>query len=206
MEKIAIIGGSGFQDYKNTNVFFIKRHKNCTPPHKIDHKANLQKIKKAGITKIVGVCSVGSLKPRIVPGTLLLPDDYINLYNIDTIHHKIAVHIVPSLDHKLRELLIKSARKLKIKTINHGVYYQTRGPRFETKAEIKMISKFADVVGMTMSNEATLAQEMGLDYAAICIVDNYANGVIGALQTDTWRDAQKNNFPVIAKLINYLTE
>lgn len=204
MEKIAIIGGSGFQDYNNKKVFFIKRHGNNTPPHKITHKTNLQSIKKANIKNVIGICSVGSLKLKITPGTILLPDDYINLHNIDTIHHKKAIHIVPSLDHELRERIIKAARKLKIKTINHGVYYQTSGPRFETKAEIKMISSFADVVGMTMSNEATLAQEMGLNYASICIVDNYANGIVSILNTDTWRDVQKNNFPIIAKLLDGL--
>jgi 5'-methylthioadenosine phosphorylase len=59
-----------------------------------------------------------------------------------------------------------------------GVYWQTPGPRFETRAEIAMMSQFADLVGMTMASEAVVANELGLEYAAICSVDNYANGLV----------------------------
>jgi len=52
------------------------------------------------------------------------------------------------------------------------------GPRLETKAEVAMIAQFGDVVGMTMAHEATLCQELGLAYASICSVDNYAHGII----------------------------
>jgi 5'-methylthioinosine phosphorylase len=58
-----------------------------------------------------------------------------------------------------------------------GVYWQTFGPRFETAAEIRFIARFADVVGMTMPSECILARELGLAYACVCVVDNFANGV-----------------------------
>jgi len=61
-----------------------------------------------------------------------------------------------------------------------GVYWQTIGPRFETPAEIRLIASYADVVGMTIASECVLAGELGLAYAAICVVDNLANGVGGA--------------------------
>ena len=57
-----------------------------------------------------------------------------------------------------------------------GVYWQTRGPRFETPAEIRLIAAHADVVGMTIASECVVAGELGLDYAALCVVDNLANG------------------------------
>jgi 5'-methylthioadenosine phosphorylase len=57
------------------------------------------------------------------------------------------------------------------------VYWQTTGPRFETAAEVRMIAAFADVVGMTIGSECVASRELGLAYAAVCVVDNLANGV-----------------------------
>ena len=58
-----------------------------------------------------------------------------------------------------------------------GVYWQTNGPRFETPAEIRLLAAHADLVGMTMASECIVAGELGLSYAAICVVDNLANGI-----------------------------
>ncbi len=58
-----------------------------------------------------------------------------------------------------------------------GVYWQAIGPRFETPAEIRLIAAHADVVGMTIAAECIVAAELGLAYAAICVVDNLANGI-----------------------------
>ena len=60
---------------------------------------------------------------------------------------------------------------------DRGTYWQTVGPRFETPAEIRLIADHADVVGMTIASECVAAGELGLAYAAICVVDNLANGV-----------------------------
>ena len=59
------------------------------------------------------------------------------------------------------------------------IYVQTRGPRFETKAEIRIIREWGDVVGMTAAHEADLCGELGLNYNLLAIVDNYANGLEG---------------------------
>ncbi len=64
-----------------------------------------------------------------------------------------------------------------------GTYVQTRGPRFETVAEIAALSRFADLVGMTLASEATLARELGMPFAAVCTVDNYANGLADGVLT-----------------------
>jgi len=58
-----------------------------------------------------------------------------------------------------------------------GVYVQTRGPRIETVAEVQALARSADVVGMTIASEATLAIELGMEVAALCTIDNYANGL-----------------------------
>ena len=61
--------------------------------------------------------------------------------------------------------------------VDGGVYWQAIGPRFETPAEIRLIAAHADVVGMTVASECVVAGELGLDYAALCVVDNLANGL-----------------------------
>jgi len=71
----------------------------------------------------------------------------------------------------------EAARESGIEVVDGGIYWQTCGPRLETRAEITMMSQFADVVGMTMASEAIIANELGLPYAAICSVDNYAHGI-----------------------------
>ncbi len=65
-----------------------------------------------------------------------------------------------------------------IKVRNGSIYIQTIGPRLETRAEINMLKRFGDIVGMTMASEATLAMEYGMPYASLCSVDNYCNGIV----------------------------
>ena len=88
-------------------------------------------------------------------------------------------YVVPTLDGDLRDLLLRAARTTEGPVTDGGVYVETRGPRFETRAEIRWLAPLGDVVGMTAASEATLYQEIGLRYAMLGIVDNYANGVAG---------------------------
>ena len=214
MAKLAIIVGSGFIDdssflerfsgkalnikkrtkygtaelIKKGNVFFLNRHQNRLPPHRINHRANIMALKNLGVEYIFAIASTGSMKRKIAPGSIVIIDDYIS-FSIKTFFDNEMVFTLPSLDQKLRNALITAAKKLKIKTVNKAVYFQTTGPRYETKAEIKMFSRYADLVGMTIANEATLAKEAGIRYAAICSVDNYANG----LGTISSREIAKNS-------------
>ena len=95
-----------------------------------------------------------------------------------SIHQNSATHITPSLNEKVRQKLIKAARNCRIPVVEKGTYWQTPGPRLETKAEIKMMANYADIVGMTMANEAIIALEMDLTYASACSIDNFGNGVL----------------------------
>jgi purine nucleoside phosphorylase len=61
--------------------------------------------------------------------------------------------------------------------VDGGTYWNAVGPRLETPAEIQVIARDADVIGMTMAPECVVAGELGLAYAAVCAVVNYANGV-----------------------------
>jgi len=161
-------------------IVYIPRHgKDSTiQPHRINYKANIRSFKELDVEEIIGVTSVGSLKRTITPQSLVVPHDYISLCNIPTFYDDEIVHVTPGLDEALRKRIIKAARDLDIEVIERGVYFQTVGPRLETRAEINLIKDYADVVGMNMASEATLATELGLRYANISTVDNYAHGII----------------------------
>jgi 5'-methylthioadenosine phosphorylase len=99
--------------------------------------------------------------------------------DIPSIHDHAVAHVMPELSAELSQQLrrlIPSARL-------GGTYVQTRGPRFETIAEIATLSRSADLVGMTLASEATLACELGIPFSAICTVDNYANGLADGVLT-----------------------
>ena len=165
--------------YQLKDCIFIPRHsiKENIPPHKINYRANISALKKLGVKYIFAFSSVGSLKKEIKPGDFLIASDYID-FNPPTFYEKEAQFIIPELSLKLRKILIKTLRRLKIKFKTKGVYFHTKGPRLETKAEILAMRQFADIVGMTMAKEATLAEELGLEYISLCSVDNYANGIV----------------------------
>jgi 5'-methylthioadenosine phosphorylase len=146
-------------------------------PHMINHAANLQALKDLGVTEVVGINSTGSLKKDLSPGTIVIPDDFITLTATPTIHENIAVHITPALNEKVRQKLIAAAKNCKISAVEKGTYWQVPGPRLETKAEIKMMSNFADIVGMTMASEAVIALELDIPYASACSIDNFGNGL-----------------------------
>ena len=164
---------------ESDDIVFVPRHgmEDSIPPHRINYQANLSAFKKRGVARIVGVNSVGSLKLEIPPKTLVIPHDYINLWGIQTLFDSEIRHITPGLDEDLRQLIISVAEKRKIEVTDGGIYIQTTGPRLETRAEIHLLKNFGDVVGMTMANEATLAQELSIPYASICSVDNYCHGI-----------------------------
>ncbi len=198
---IGIIAGTGFYDLGFLGVagektiktahgeayaiygkdfLFIPRHgrDRNTPSHMLNHKANISAFKQEGVTEIIALTSVGSMKKSMPPKSIIIPHDYMHLSGIPTFNDSRAVHITPDLDEELRKKIIAAAQKLKIRVTPRGVYLQTTGPRLETRAEISMFKNYADVVGMTMASEATLAKELGLKYAAISLVDNYAHGIL----------------------------
>lgn len=170
--------GSAFLKIKNDFILLPRHGKGNIPPHKINHQANLFALKELDVKQIIGINSTGSLKVEIPPGSILIPDDYINFGPVNSFYDYKIVHIIPSLDDDLRRVIISFASNLKIEIIDRGVYVQTQGPRLETRAEIRMLRNFGDVVGMTMASEATAAKELGLAYASVCSVDNYCHGLV----------------------------
>ncbi len=167
------------------NIAFIPRHgpTGQIPAHNVNHKANILALKKLGVREIIGVNSAGSLKPEIKPGSIAVPSDYMNFAGVQTFFDSQAKHVTPALSETLKNKLLDAAGKLGIQVIGSGTYFQSRGPRLETPAESAFLAEFADFVGMTLASEATLAREQEMEYAAICSIDNYANGISGAKPT-----------------------
>ena len=194
------------------DVAFIPRHgkERNIPPHRMNYKAYLAAFRDLGVENIIGVTSVGSLKRDIKPRSLVVPHDYIGLFNILTYYDNEIVHVTPGLDESLRERIIEAAQDLGIEIVDRGVYFQTLSPRLETKAEINLIKDYADVVGMNMASEATLAKELGLRYANISTVDNYAHGIIAEEELDYKKivdaasKSRKDLEKVLMKLIDAL--
>lgn len=190
------------------NIVYIQRHgkNNNIPPHKINHRANIAAFKELGVNKVIGINSVGSLRSKTKPGAIVIPKDYID-FGCLTFFDKEIQRIVPELDKELRDGLIKTAKKNKIPVSDWEIYYQAKGPRLETKAEVNMMKGFAQIVGVAMANEATLAKEMEIKYAAICSVENYANGIIKKeLTNDQILEQRKKNTEILKTFVEKIIE
>ena len=199
MAVLGIVGGSAFLEggtpgaarrtvrtrlgdvelHEGEGFVFIRRHgARRVPPHRVAHGAHALALAALGVEAAVGLCSVGSLRPGLRPGTVVVPGDYLSLSPPPTLAEgDERLHIVPSLDPELRALLLDAAGAGGGPVEDGGVYAETRGPRFETRAEIRLLADYADVVGMTAASEATVFQEAGLRYAVLGVVDNFAHGI-----------------------------
>ena len=166
----------------------IQRHANSEsaagehlPPHMLNYRANVWAAKAIGAQRVIATNSVGTMGDHL-PGSFFIPDNFVDFtksrpntfYDNETVH----VDMTDPYCSEIRDSLLK-ALYLNHLELDSGVYVCTEGPRFETAAEIKMLSSFGDVVGMTGLPEVVLAKELGLCYASICIITNKATGLSG---------------------------
>ena len=147
------------------------------PPHRVNHHANVEAMRSAGVHALVLVASAGSLREDLAPPSVVLADDFASPFAVPTFHDDRVEHLTPRLSDRMRGVLSSTADTEGIDVIDGGTYVQTRGPRLETRAEVRALRSWGDVVGMTMASEATLALERGLEATAICSVDNMAHGL-----------------------------
>ena len=186
------------------NVAFIPRHASghSIPPHKINFRANIDALKRVGVTKIIATNSVGSMNTEMPPGSFVIPDDFLDFSQdrIKTFYEDKVVHVdvTEAYCPQLRDVLDKSGD-----VILGGTYVCTEGPRFETPAEIKMFKMLGgDFVGMTGVPEVVLAREKEICYNSICIVSNYASGISeNQLTIDEVFDMVKENEENLLELI-----
>jgi 5'-methylthioadenosine phosphorylase len=185
MARLAVAGGhsilgTDFGCDEGASYVVLQRHGMHSPAHLVDHEANMRSLVEQGCDRVLALSSVGGLRRELGVGTFLAPDDFIALHTSVSIYDDFRGHSVPSFDMEWRAQVIDawSAQANDVAPLKDaGVYWQAFGPRFETPAEIRFIAQYADVVGMTMPSECIVAGELGLSYAAVCVVDNLANGI-----------------------------
>jgi len=206
--KLAIIGGSGLYDveeftnrkfikldtpwgkpsddilkttYNDKEVLFLPRHGkgHFISPSKINFRANIDALKQLGVTDIISISAVGSLKEELAPGTFVLVDQFIDrtfarnktFFDEDIVAHVSMAHPV-SLG--LMNACEESIKKEKIKYQRGGTYIVMEGPQFSTLAESNLYRSWkADVIGMTNMPEAKLAREAEIRYASVSMVTDY---------------------------------
>ncbi len=183
--------------YKNVKVAFIPRHgKNHTiPPHRVNYRANVWALKQLGVKRIIASAAVGSLREDYVPGTFVIPDQFIDRTKkrLDTFYEGGQVCHISAADpfcQQLRQFFITTAQKIGIDAKKTGTYVCVEGPRFSTRAESRLFQMWkADLVGMTLYPECILAREAELCYVSICMVTDY----------DVWAENPVSTKEVIEK-------
>ena len=206
--KLAIIGGSGLYDveefkdrefldiktpwgnpsdqiiktkFNGKEVYFLPRHGkgHFILPSKINFRANIDALKQLGVTDIVSVSAVGSLKEELPPGKFVIIDQFIDrtfARNKTFFDDEIVAHV--SMAHPTSSGLMKaceeSIKKENIPYQRGGTYVVMEGPQFSTLAESNLYRSWkADVIGMTNMPEAKLAREAEIRYASVSMVTDY---------------------------------
>ncbi len=173
--------------FAGRRVFFLHRHGSprAIPPHLVNYRANLWALRSLGVDTVVAINAVGGITSAMVTGTLAIPDQVIDYtwgreHTVDTGEDGELLHIDFTRPYApgLRGALLRAARAAGLPHEGGGVHGVTQGPRLETAAEIQRMARDGcDLVGMTGMPEASLARELGLDYASVCMVVNSAAGL-----------------------------
>jgi 5'-methylthioinosine phosphorylase len=167
-------------------VAFLARHGegHSLPPHQINYRANLAALQALGAQRVLALNTVGGITERFGPRALGCPDQLIDYTwgRISTVCEEPGTEVLhvdfgEPYTRSLRAAVIAAAARAGVALVDGGCYGATQGPRLETRAEIaRMRRDGCDLVGMTGMPEAGLAREMGLDYACLAIVANWAAG------------------------------
>lgn len=170
----------------DNKVVFLARHGygHTIPPHEVNYRANLWALHSLNLSRVIAVASVGGIRADFTPGTAAIPDQIIDYtYGRKYTYYEGIAKPVTHIDFTepycqiMRKCLLDAAEWANEKVIDGGVYGTTQGPRLETAAEINRLERDGvDMVGMTGMPEAALAKELGLCYASIAVVANYAAG------------------------------
>ena len=186
-------------------IYFLSRHGlgHKLSPSAINYQANIDCLKQCGVTDIISLSAVGSLKESLNPGTFVIVDQFIDR----TINRKksffnegIVAH-VPMSEPTSKELMLLSKKnldKLNISNVFGGTYLAMEGPQFSTKAESHLYRQWGcDVIGMTNIPEAKLAREAEIRYCSISMVTDY----------DCWhQDHESVNLEMILNTMRKNTE
>jgi 5'-methylthioadenosine phosphorylase len=153
-------------------------------PSEVNYRANIDVLKRAGVTDLLSFSAVGSLREDIPPGTFVIVDQFIDrttrreqsFYTEGRVCH---ISVAEPMCPEMRKILQTVAKKAKIEAHGTATYVCIEGPRFSTKAESNLFRNWgADVVGMTLVPECVLAREAEICYASVATVTDY----------DCWKD------------------
>jgi len=211
--EIGVFGGSGFYSFLGSSakkitvrtpygapsagvtlsavgrkrVAFLPRHgvHHEFPPHAVPYRANIYAFKRLGVTRVIAPTAVGSLKPDVEPGDLVICDQFVNFTTgradtfydgPETTHVSVAEPYCP----EMRKVAEGAAKDLGLKFHRRGTVVVIQGPRFSTKAESRYFRDQGwDVINMTQYPEVVLAREQELCYLNISVVTDYDSGLEG---------------------------
>lgn len=173
-----------------TTLAFLPRHGrgHRIPPTEINYRANIWALKKIGVTRILSVSAVGSMKESIRPGDIVVVDQFYDLTKrrVSTFFGDGVVAHIPFADPVcpcLFDLAHASAKKVVKRVHKGGTYLCMEGPQFSTRAESRIHRKWGvDVIGMTNMPEAKLAREAEICYATIALATDY----------DCWHESEED--------------
>ncbi len=165
---------------------FLPRHGrgHRIPPSEINYLANIDALKRAGVTDLISISACGSLREQLHPGSFVAVDQFIDrtfartktFFGKGLVGH---VSMARPVCRRLGDALAKSADELEIELHRGGVYLAMEGPQFSTRAESELYRAWGcDVIGMTNMPEAKLAREAEICYASVAMVTDY----------DCWHD------------------
>lgn len=166
-------------------VLFLARHGagHSLAPHEINYRANLWALRELGARRVLAINSVGGIGAAMAPQVLAVPEQLID-YTWGRAHTFFGaggavehVDMGQPYDPALRAAVLAAAAACGVAMVDGGTYAATQGPRLETAAEIRRLARDGcDLVGMTGMPEAALARELGLAYACVAVVANWAAG------------------------------
>lgn len=204
-----------FGEIGGCDVIFLGRHGSghTIPPHAVNYRANIFALHQQGVTEIAAVATVGGIHSDLASGVIAIPHQIIdytygrqNTY-FDGVNNPVKhIDFTEPYCQNLREGWAKAASAAGEPVINYGVYATTQGPRLETAAEIDRFERDgATMVGMTGMPEAALARELGINYAAICPVANYAAGRGASLHGIQYEDVIANLNQTMVRVRNIIS-
>ncbi len=179
-------GALTFGHINSEEVIFLARHGygHTIAPHDVNYRANVWAIHSRGVKDLISVASVGGIHADLKPGSIVIPDQIIDYtHGRQTTYREGRDTPVVHMDftepycQRARELCLRAVEAAGETCVDGGVYGAVQGPRLESRAEINRLERDgATMVGMTGMPEAALAKEIGLCYATIGVVSNFAAG------------------------------
>jgi 5'-methylthioadenosine phosphorylase len=170
-----------FGDLNGQQMVFLPRHGrgHKIPPSEINFRANIDALKRAGVTDVASVSAVGSLREHLRPGMFVIADQFIDrtfartksFFGTGCVAHVSMAHPVC---HRLGDHIEAAAKAAGIEAVRGGTYLVMEGPQFSSYAESELYRSWnCDVIGMTNMPEAKLAREAELCYATVAMVTDY---------------------------------